>query len=136
MKTALWEVQTAFYSALTAHQPLMDKVVGVYDTAPESPEYPYVTIGEPTVSPFDNKVTNGENIVWVLHCWSQYNGKKEAMEILNLMNEAFTEQPLQIGGGFFVQDFKRDSGNALRVITDVDGQTRHGILRVRLYVTQ
>lgn len=133
MRTALEELQRGLFRSLTSHQPLMDKVSGIKDGVEEGQPFPYCTIGEPVVTPTQTKTSTREEIVWVLHCWSQYPGKKEAIEILNLMNQAFTAQPLQLGGGFYVFDFRP---NGMRVITDVDGVTRHGILRVRVIIYQ
>ena len=131
MQTALPNVQIAFYQALTAHTPLMNKITGVLDDVKADQPFPYVTLGEPVSTPWDSKTSVGENITWVLHCWSQYEGKREAYEILNLMHEAFTTQSLSVSG-FSVSDFRREQQ---QVITDIDGLTRHGILNVRLWLT-
>lgn len=136
VQTALPYIQTGLYKSLTAHKPLMDRITGVYDAVAEDQVYPYVTLGEQNPSPFDTKTSTGEEIQWVLHCWSDYNGKKEAYEILNLMMQAFSQQPLSIGGGFSVVRFEKNESNHAQVITDIDGQTRHGILRVRIWVIQ
>ncbi len=69
----------------------------------------------------------------VLHCWSTYQGKAEAYEILNLIHKAFTVNPIRIGGGFSVYSFNAEQ---MQVITDIDGETRHGILRVRFVIFQ
>lgn len=133
MRTALRALHQGLYNSLTQHQPLMDKITAVLDDVQEGQAFPYATVGEPTVSPFDTKTSTGEEIVWVLHCWSQYQGKAEAYDILNLMNEAFMQQPLSLDDGFFIADFRRDQ---MQVITDIDNETRHGILRVRVWVGQ
>ncbi|CDQ22571.1 DUF3168 domain-containing protein [Halobacillus karajensis] len=133
MKTALFELQKAIYTSLSNHQPLTDKVKAILDDTEPDQAFPYVTIGEPSSVPAYTKTSTREEIAWTLHCWSKYQGRKESMEILNLMNEAFTQQPLSLGGGFSVSSFNAEQ---IQVITDIDGETRHGILRVRFVVHQ
>lgn len=136
MQTALPYIQAGFYQVLTSHQPLMDAIEGVFDGVPSEQAFPYVTLGEQTPNPFDTKTSTGEEIVWTLHCWSRYPGRAEAYRILNLMMEAFSSVSLSLGGGFYVVRFERNQSNHATVIEDIDGQTRHGILRVRLWINQ
>ncbi|MGG3624397.1 DUF3168 domain-containing protein [Bacillus gobiensis] len=132
MKTALFELQKALFQRFTNDTALSSKVDGrIYDAVPENTPYPYVSIGEPTNNPFDTKSSLGENIILSVHCWSSYNGKKEAYEILNLILQSLSGPPLQIGGGFKLQDFRREQMN---VIIDIDGKTKHGILELRFYI--
>lgn len=133
MRTALFEIQKAIYTSLSSHTPLMDKVKGVLDDTDADQAFPYVVIGEPSSVPAYTKTTTREEIAWTLHCWSQYQGKKEAYEILSLMNEAFTKQPLRLGGGFSMSSFRAEQ---MQVFTDIDGETRHGVLRVRFVIYQ
>lgn len=132
MRTALFDLQKALFQRFTNDAALSSKVGGrIYDAVPENTPYPYVNIGEPTNRPFDTKSSFGENIVLSIHCWSAYQGKKEAFEILNLILQSLSGPPLQIGGGFKLQDFKREQMN---VIIDIDGKTKHGILEIRFFI--
>ena len=110
----------------------MPRITGVYDHVSEDAEFPYVTIGEQTERAFDTKVTVGENRTIILHCWSQYSGKKEAYEINDLMLQALTKSPIEIEGGFSMQRFEREAGST--VFQDIDGKTYHGVLKVRFYI--
>ncbi|MGG3662519.1 DUF3168 domain-containing protein [Bacillus gobiensis] len=131
MRTALFELQKALFQRFTNDASLSSKVGGrIYDAVPENTPYPYVTIGEPTDTPFDTKSSYGENIILSVHCWSSYNGKKEAYEVLNLILHSLS-RPLELGGGFKLQDFRREQMN---VIIDIDGKTKHGILELRFYI--
>lgn len=132
MRTALLELQKTIYSGLTTYQPLMDVISDVLDDVKEGQVFPYVTIGDPTSNPFDTKNSIGENIVFVLHVWSQTNSKGQTYTIMNLIHEAFS-QPLSIDGGFYVFKFERESQT---VFTDIDGTTRHGVMNFRAYVNQ
>ena len=91
IKSAAWELHKAVYQRLTGDVALMSKITGVYDHVSEDAEFPYCTIGEQTERAFDTKLTVGENRTLVLHCWSQYSGKKEAYEITDLMLQALTK---------------------------------------------
>lgn len=133
MRTALLELQKAIYTSLSSHTPLTDKVQGILDDTDADQLFPYVVIGEPSSVPAYTKTSTREEIAWTLHCWSQYQGKRESFEILSLMNEAFTQQPLSLDGGFSVSSFQAEQ---MQVFTDIDGETRHGILRVRFIVHQ
>ncbi|MEN2765834.1 DUF3168 domain-containing protein [Ornithinibacillus xuwenensis] len=130
MKTSLLPLQKMFIDTLRADTALMDKITGIYDDVSKKAIKPYVTIGEPNVTPFDTKTSTGENIIWTLHCWSSYKGKKETYEILNLILQAMSKSPLTVDGFTL---FRMEIVN-MNVITDIDGETRHGILQLRLYV--
>lgn len=131
LKTSLWELQKALFARLSGDAALKLKVKGVYDEVSENQLYPYVTVGEPTVSPFETKLTYGENITIVLHSWSQYNGKRESYEILNLMLQAITREPFLIEGFSLI---RMNLEPNMQVITDIDGNTKHGIMRLRFHI--
>lgn len=132
MQTVMMELHKSLYAGLTSHQPLMDVISAVKDDVEEGQPFPYVTISEPLAMPWDTKNTIGEEVTITLHVWSIYQGKAETYTVMNLIHEAFS-QPLSIEGGFFVFRFQRDQQ---QVITDIDGETRHGIMRFRVHVNQ
>lgn len=141
LKSALWSTQKAIYQRLSNDQALIDKVHNVFDKVPEFIEdeqgneipvpFPYVNIGEPISSPFETKSSYGENIPWVLHCWSRYPGKKEAYEILDLMLQALTKESWNVEG---FKIFKFNIEPNMQVIEDIDGETYHGIMRIRFHI--
>ncbi|WP_226639322.1 DUF3168 domain-containing protein [Priestia flexa] len=130
-RTSLWSLQQALYERLMSDNLLNKKITGVFDEVIEGTPYPYVTIGEPTVLPFETKTSFGEEVAIVLHCWSQYPGKKEAFEILNLILGAITKSPLVITGGFSLLKTELEQ---MTVIIDIDDVTRHGIIRLKFYI--
>ncbi|EQM28460.1 tail protein [Bacillus licheniformis CG-B52] len=76
-------------------------------------------------------MTFGENNTTVIHAWSRAeDGRREAKEILSLALQALTKEPLEVEG------FKPLQLSFLQsqVITDIDGITQHGILRIRIYI--
>jgi Protein of unknown function (DUF3168) len=132
IETALWPLQQAIFKRLSNDTALNEKVTGVYDHVTKETPFPYVTIGEPNVSPFETKTSYSENIPWVLHCYSMNHGKREVMEILNLMIQALTKKPW-IVEGFKVNRFNIEPN--MRVLNPADvGFPYQGILNVRFYI--
>ncbi|MCF7617408.1 DUF3168 domain-containing protein [Bacillus sonorensis] len=131
MKLATWELQKAINERLSSDVALNEIITGVYDNPDKNTPFPYVNIGEDTSVPFETKVTFGENITSVIHAWSRAeDGKREAKEILSLVLQSLSKAPLLVNG-FKVLDF---GVQQTQVITDIDGITQHGILRIRLYI--
>lgn len=131
IQTALGPLHEAFYKQLSEDAFLKSKVTGVYDYVDENTKFPYVTIGNPTVSPFDTKTSHGEEVLVNLHVFSKYKGQTETFDILNLMIRAATKEDLQLEGGFAVFRMELEGMN---VITDIDGKTKHGIARFKVWV--
>lgn len=128
MRSSLWPLQKALFQRLSTDTALSARITGVYDEVPEDATVPYVTLGEDTAIPWDTKDMDGQEVTTTLHCWSQYPGKKEAKEILSLMVEALTQSPLQLESGFSMSFDRLES---MQVISDPDGVTKHGVLRMR-----
>lgn len=140
MRTALLELQKALYACLSAYDPLMNKVTGVFDEVPQTlidesgtikpTAFPYVTLDITSNNEFDTKSSFGENIQFTVHTWSSYSGKAETYLIMNLILAAL-QTPLSLGSGFSVQRFV--PGRPV-VITDIDGKTKHGVLDLNYWI--
>ena len=126
MKSSLWSIQKAEYARLNVD--LNAIVNGVYDKVPDTAVIPYVVIGEVTVTSWKTKDSQGEEATATLHCYSNYAGKKEAYNILSAMLNSLTNQPLSLDDGFSLVNAELSSMN---VITDADGTSYHGILRIK-----
>lgn len=72
------EVQGAVYTLIKNAN--LAGVTGIFDlnAIPANQAFPYIVLGETTMSPFDVFAANGQNIVFTIHTWSRYSGKKEA----------------------------------------------------------
>jgi hypothetical protein len=132
VKTALFPLQQSLWNRLTTHENLKEKITGVFDAVPKDQEFPYVSLGEDTVTDWSTKTEAGESITHTLHVWSRYEGKKEAKEIMSLILEALA-QPLLLEGGFFVEVSRVEMMN---VLEDPDLITRHGVMRLRFNISQ
>ncbi|MDF2902369.1 MAG: hypothetical protein K0S25_7 [Bacillus sp. (in: firmicutes)] len=133
MKSSLFPLQETLFQRLTNDSMLIAKNIKTYDDVPSSPSFPYISLGDDTVNNWSTKTSKGEEITHTLHVWSRYNGKKEAKEIMDLVLQSITSTPLSIGSGFSM-DFSRME--FMEVITDPDGITRHGIMRLRFKISQ
>ena len=71
---ASWAFQKAVFEALTANANLMGAVSGVYDHVPADSAFPYVTIGETTVTDWSSKTFDGQVHSVTLHVWSRGAG--------------------------------------------------------------
>lgn len=132
MKTVLYPLQVSIFQRLKSYTPLTSRVSGIYDTSLKK-TFPYITLGEDTSVPWSTKSNPGEEVTHTLHVWSRYNGSKEVKELMSLIVEAITKGPLEIEGGFFVEF---DAIDMMEVIADPDGQTRHGVIRLRFKIKQ
>lgn len=77
----LWSIHKALYQALTNDTTLMSMITGVFDEVPENQSYPYITLGEATINPFNTFDKKGKETTHTMHIWSDYNGAKELYDI-------------------------------------------------------
>lgn len=129
MKSALWPLQISIFQRLKKDTALQARAQ-VYDSVPEGAEFPYCTVGEDTVIPNDSKTYDGEEITHTLHVWSAYNGKKEVKEIMSLVLDAITKEPLDVSG-FFMEFSRLD----FMQVFEADGTPlKHGVIRLRFII--
>jgi len=100
--TKLFEVQEAIYARLTAE--LGNKVNGVFDYVPEDTKFPYVVIGRVQSTPERTKTTVGERVEVELDIWSSAKGKKETINIVNLIEGALEDELTIPGADLIEQD--------------------------------
>lgn len=129
IETALWPLQQAIYRRLSSDL-VPAAVTGVYDVVATEHTFPYITVGEPNLLPFETKNNYSEEISFVVHVWSIYNGKKEAYGILNQINQAIAKG-LSIEGPFSLLKIQKPS---MQVIDDANPRIKHGIARFRVTI--
>src|SRR5262252_10195894 len=117
-------VQTGIYNALI---PALDPVP-VLDQVGPNQTFPYLTMGESIVVEDDTLDKQGVNIEFTVHVWSRQRGAQEIQDLMAQAKDALHDQRLPAVGFQWVAT-KLIYGQTLR---DVDGQTRHGILRFRV----
>lgn len=90
------KIQKAVYDKLLAYASLVAAVSGIYDDIPATETFPYIFIGRHTTDRFNTFDRQGKNMVLQIFIYSQYQGNKEALEILDLVNEALDYQTFTV----------------------------------------
>lgn len=123
MSSASLEVQKAVFVVL-------DSLSGfeVYDHVPQGAPYPYVEIGESTLVNDDTKSEDGEEHTLTLHHWSRGKGRAEVKQMMSDAQAALHRQTLTLTG-YSAWPVTVEFAQALR---DADGQTYHGVQRLRV----
>lgn len=120
-------LQAAIYEALTADVSLMEKITGVFDSVPESTGFPYITIGEGTMSDLGAHTFDGAETNITIHTWARGRGRKQTKEIMADVYRILHDSTLDISGHILVLarfDFAE-------TMLDPDGVTYHGVQRFR-----
>lgn len=105
----------------------------VFDAHPENESYPYITMGEIAASNWSDKFESGQEVYSTIHIWSQYQGRKEADEMADGVLDALTADKLDLS-----PNFREALGvfDSYSLIIDIDGITRHGILRMKYLIEE
>lgn len=119
------ELQAALVAALKANGALPLVVGGrVYDQAPTTPTFPYITLGDCQVLPDKAECIDGVEVYPQIDIWSRAVGYPETKTIASAVLAALDDQDLTVAG-FNVVVFQVQSVNYLR---DPDGLTRHAAI--------
>jgi len=105
----------------------------VYDSNPQSAPYPYVIMGEITARDWSDKFEPGQEVYSTIHIWSQYAGRKEADEMADSVLQALTLSALDLAPSFRAV---LDGFDSYDLIIDIDGKTRHGIIKMRYLIEE
>lgn len=109
----------ALYAALKNNAALAAVITGIYDMPPDNAASPYIQVGD-TQEVSDDLLNNtGAEITTTLHIWSRYAGRKEILQINNLIFEALPEWALYDG---------------IEIIRDsAEPDWWHGVIDIRYY---
>lgn len=123
---------------LTLHDAEVARIVAettysVYDDVPEGAAYPYVVMGEMTARDWSDKFEPGQEVYSTKHIWSKYKGKKEITEMGDAIVQALSKSPLDLAPNFRAVVDELDAHD---LIIDIDGTTRHAILRHRYLIEE
>lgn len=118
-------IQAAIYQRLTNYAPLN---VPIYDDVPQGAAFPYITIGDDTLTEWDQDACLGADATLTLHVWSRERGRKQTKQIQGLLYDALHRYPLTVNGAHAVDCLWEMSESFL----DPDGHTRHGVSRFRI----
>jgi hypothetical protein len=131
MPAAAAALRAVLFAALKNDPPLASLLGGprIYDEPPREAAFPYVTLGEATVSDRSTATEGGHEHALTLHVWSRHGGHREAQEIAGAVLEALADAPLAPDGHrlanlrFVTADVRREP----------DGRTYHGLVRLRAF---
>lgn len=129
MAGAAWALQQAIFAALTADAGLTTLLGGarVYDTVPERAAFPYMTFAQTAERDWSTGGAEGSEHVVTLHVWSRGAGRKEALAIMGAARDLLHDQTLTLSGHSLV-NLRHEFSEVRR---DADGETYHGIVRLR-----
>ena len=124
---------------LPLHQAQRDRIIAetgskVFDDFPgKDVAMPYVVMGEVSGRDWSDKFQAGQQVTSTFHVWSDYPGRKECAEMQDAILRALSGDALSLG-----QDFRAVySGlDMIEIIIDIDGVSRHGILRLRYLIEE
>ena len=100
----------------------------VYDNAPQGASFPYVTIGEANLTDNDTDSTQNVYISYVIHVWSQADGRKEIKTIMGEIYSALHLTKFSESGYSFTENYFLSSDS----FVETDGKTRHGTQTFKL----
>lgn len=129
MTSAGWSLQRSVFAALTADSKVTGLLGGerVYDHVPRGAAFPYVTFGQSVERDWSTGSEEGSEHILTLHVWSQSAGRKQAEMIMAAMRAVLHDKALTLSG-YRLINLRHEFSDARR---DPDGETVHGIMRLR-----
>ena len=137
--SAEWPIQKAIYSRLTTGgggaTPL---TCSVYDDVPSTPvAFPYAVLGMDDQGEWRTKTWNGREVVATVDIWSDYDGAKEAKDLVNVAVKALTASELDLSADNFAVCWSGVESNSVEPYPlEPEGLLRHGTVRMRYRVQQ
>lgn len=106
----------------------------VFDAFPSDGDpLPRVVLGSMNSRAWGDKFVPGQDVIATIDVWTDYDGSAQAAEIMDKVLDALTSGVLQLTGGFRAAFSRLDYQD---LIIDIDGRTRHGILRFRFLIDE
>ncbi|MBX3581301.1 MAG: DUF3168 domain-containing protein [Rhizobiaceae bacterium] len=122
------ELQKTILAALIANGELATLVGSrILDHAPANVVFPYITFGRTSVYDWSTGTEIGTEQLFTLHVWSKGNGKKEALEIMELARSTLHDGALELEGHALV-NMRLEFSEARY---DERNEAYHGVLRFR-----
>ncbi len=126
------ELQKALFATLTGDAALVSALSGakVFDHAPANVVFPYITFGRTSIYDWSTGTESGTEQLFTLHVWSKAKGKKEALEIMEIVQGLLHDQLPMLDGHHLVNLRLEFS----EVRYDDDLTVYHGLLRFRAVI--
>jgi hypothetical protein len=93
------ELQKAVFAALRGNAPLVALLGGpkIHDQAPANVVFPYLTFGRTSVYDWSTDTESGTEQLFSVHVWSKSQGKREALEIMEVVRTLLDDATLNLG---------------------------------------
>ncbi len=129
MASAGWALQQAIFARLTSDSALTGLLGGarVFDDVPPRAALPYVTFAPGTERDWSTGSDAGCEHAITLHVWSRAAGRKETLAIAEAVRASLHEATLALTGHRLI-NLRHEASEIRR---DADGETYHGIVRLR-----
>lgn len=125
------DLRDGIYRALASSQEIKASLGGLalYEDAPQSAPFPYLTIGQTTDRDWATGESKAGEHTVTLHVWSRVGGRQRTQEIMEHVRSALSRTPITIAGIQKVQ-LQHEFSEARH---DEDGETFHGIVRYKAF---
>lgn len=100
----------------------------IYTDVPQGAAFPYIAFGPIVAEPWDSSCTNGSEIFPQIDVWSRKPGPAECLSVRGAVYAALHDQTLAVANNDHVL-MRVDNARYMR---DRDGETHHGIIRLRI----
>lgn len=129
MTAAAADLQKALFAALNGDAALSAMLGGarIFDHAPANVPFPYVSFGRTSIYDWSTGTESGTEQLFTLHVWSKAKGKKEPLDIMNLVQGRLDQAPLSLDANHLV-NLRLEFAE---VRYDEDLSVYHGLLRFR-----
>lgn len=78
-------------TALRGNAALMAKITALKDSVPDNQQSPYILVGDTTNNGIVDIENSSNEIYTYFHIWSNYKGRKEVLEINDLLKAALPD---------------------------------------------
>lgn len=107
--------------------------LNVYAYVPKEAAYPFAALGEEYITDSSTKNKQHDEIIHVIHTFSQSKNKSEINAMNNKIVEALTV-PFSLEGGFYISTAEKELVQTM-LDPEVDG-VFHGVLRFKFIISE
>ena len=132
MASAATELQKAIFAALQDDDALTAALGGtrIYDHTRSDAAFPYVTFGRTSVYDWSTATETGTEHLFTIHVWSKAKGKRQTLEIMQLIESRLHDRSLAMTG-FHLVNLRHEFAETR---FDDEQSVYHGLLRFRAVV--
>ncbi|MHA6685167.1 DUF3168 domain-containing protein [Mesorhizobium sp. A556] len=128
------DLQKALFEALADDAALSAALGGakIFDHAPADVRFPYVTFGKTSIYDWSTSTETGTEQLLTLHIWSKARGRKETLDLMQIVKARLDDATLGLGAHHLV-NLCFETGEASY---DSDLSVHHGLLRFRAVIEE